>query len=408
MGFHMRKTFAAIVFQLAGMVTATSALCADADLDAMIRHTMTSFGFPGMQTIIIKDGRVVWSKSYGYAVLDQPGPRRAMRDDSILFSASVTKMFVTVALMQQVEKGTVALDDDINRHLPFSVRNPEWPGVPITLRMLLSHSSSLNSEDDARANETTVYGLNPSVSLEEIVKADFAPGGARRWVNQFTHQKPGTERIYSNDGYVLAAYVLQNVIRQSFDSYVDQFILKPLKMTDTSFWLQDRPIERFAVGYASLRQKDGHYSYTPARTFWEHGKGGASVVDNQVTCPDYPAGCAHISSRDFSKFMLMLMNAGTLDGVQVLSRASVEAMITPTGLRTLDGRMQGLGLDGPEDLRGRQVWGKDGEDRGAANAFYFNPKTHVGAIVFANGMDPEFTLTYTVDDLALHLMSWFE
>jgi CubicO group peptidase (beta-lactamase class C family) len=408
MGFHMRRTFAVVVFLLAGITAASTALCADPDLDAMIRHTMTRFGFPGMQTVVIKDGRVVWSKSYGYAVLDQPGPRRAMRDDSLLFSASVTKMFVTVAVMQQVEQGNVALDDDIDRHLAFAVRNPEWPDVPITLRMLLSHLSSLNSEDDARANETAVYGLNPSVSLEEIIKADFAPGGARRWTEQFTHKKPGTERIYSNDGYALAAYVLQDVVHQSFDSYVDQFILKPLRMTDTSYWLKDLPIDRFAVGYASLRQKDGRYSYTPARAYWEHSKDGDSIIDNQVTCPDYPAGCAHISSRDFSKFMLMLMNGGTLDSVRILSQASVAAMITPSGLRSVDGRMQGLGLDGPQDLRGRQVWGKDGEDRGAANAFYFNPKTHVGAIVFANGMDPDFTLSYTVDDLALHLMSWFE
>jgi CubicO group peptidase (beta-lactamase class C family) len=404
----LRKHAAIAVSLLVGLTTSIATPCAETDLDVVIRNTMTSFGFPGMQTLVVKDGRVIWSKSYGYAVLDLPGPRRAMRDDSILFSASVTKMFVTVAVMQQVEKGKLALDDDIDRHLPFVVRNPEWPDVPITWRMLLSHSSSLNAEDDARASETSVSGADASVTLEEIIKADFAPGGSRRWAEQFTHKRPGTERIYSNDGYALAAYALQEVTHQPFDSYVDQFILKPLKMTDTSYWLKGRPIDRFAVGYASLRQKDGHYTYTPARAFWEHGNARGSIVDHQVTCPDYPAGCAHISVRDFARFMLMLMNGGTLDGAQILSRASIDAMTTPTGLRTADGWMQGLGLDGPEDLRGRQVWGKDGEDRGAANAFYFNPKTHVGAIVFSNGMDPEFTLTYTVDDLALHLMSWFE
>ena len=60
---------------------------------------------------------------------------------------------MTVAVMQ-VEKGHLALDDDIDHHLPFAVRNPEWPDVPITWRMLPSHSSSLNSEDDARLSET--------------------------------------------------------------------------------------------------------------------------------------------------------------------------------------------------------------------------------------------------------------
>ena len=106
--------------------------------------------------------------------------------------------------------------------------------------------------------------------------------------------------------------------------------------------------------------------------------------------------------------MLMLMNRGTLDGKQILQGESVDAMTTPTGLRNHDGWAQGLGLTGPEDRRGRLVWGHAGDDWGAANAFYFNPKTGVGAIAFANGMDPEFTLSYAVVDLDLLLMSWFD
>ena len=130
------------------------------------------------------------------------------------------------------------------------------------------------------------------------MKADFAPGGERHWAERFTSKRPGTERIYSNDGYSLAAYAPQDVVHQSFDSYVDQFILNPLRMTDTSYWLKGRPIDRFAVGYASLRQRDGRFTYAPARAFWEHGNAGGSIIDHQVTCPDYPSGCAHIPARE--------------------------------------------------------------------------------------------------------------
>ena len=151
----------------------------DAEKDAFIQMAMRSGGLPGLQTVVVKNGQIVWMKSYGYAVLDEPGPRRRMRNDSILFSASVAKILVTVAVLQQVEKGLLALDDDINKYVPFSVRNPSWPDVPITWRMLMTHTSSLNQEDDERSSSTLVYGKDPDTTL----------------------------RIYSNDGYSHAPHL---------------------------------------------------------------------------------------------------------------------------------------------------------------------------------------------------------
>ena len=75
---------------------------------------------------------------YGYAVLDEPGPRRQTRNDSILWSASIAKLLVAVAVLQQLEKGRLALDDDINLSVPFIVRNPKW-----LRRNTVSQSASL-------------------------------------------------------------------------------------------------------------------------------------------------------------------------------------------------------------------------------------------------------------------------
>jgi hypothetical protein len=116
----------------------------------------------------------------------------------------------------------------------------------------------------------------------------------------------------------------------------------------------------------------------------------------------------NITAGDFAQLMIMLTKKGLGNGVRILDAASVELMITPTGMRNSDGWSQSLGLHGPLDLRGRQLWGHGGVDRGAANAFYFNPNTGVGAIVFANANDADFSLSYGVDNIALNLMSWFE
>lgn len=380
----------------------------DAEKDAFIHMAMRSGGLPGLQTVVVKNGEIVWMKSYGYAVLDQPGPRRPMRNDSLMLSASIPKILVTVAVLQQMEKGRLALDEDIDKYVPFSVRNPAWPDVPITWRMLLTHTSSLNEEDDDRVSETLVYGEDAKTTLEEIAQQDFAPNGSRRWPKQFRPGRPGTERIYSNDGYTLTAYALQRVVHERFDQYVKQAILQPLGMRSTSYWLAGQPPARFSVGYASIRQSDGGYRFSPAQAFWGHRDAGGNVLDHQITCADYPVGCAHITASDFAQLMIMLTGKGTSNGVRILDAASVELMLTPTGMRNSDGWSQSLGLHGPLDLRGRQLWGHGGVDRGAANAFYFNPKTGVGAIVFANANDADFSLSYGVDNIALNLMSWFE
>lgn len=380
----------------------------DRDKDAFIQLAMRAAGIPGLQTVVVKNGRVVWAKSYGYAVLDQPGPRRAMSNDSVVFSASVAKILVTVAVLQQVEKGRLSLDDDINHFVPFKVRNPAWPDVPITWRMLLTHTSSMNSEDDERASATEIYGRDASTTLDDYAKNAFVSGGSYFWAERFASGKPGTERIYSNDAFDLAGSALQTIVHEPLYKYIDEEILAPLGMKNTSYWLAGRRSAPYAVPYASVRQKDGRYDYVPGKIYWAHGQPGGTAFDYQMTAPNYASGMAHTTALDFARLMLMLMNGGAVDGKRILQQSSVDLMMTPIGLRNLDGWAQGLGLAGPKDIRGRQVWGHDGEDRGAANALYLKRETGVGAIAFANAMDPDFTMTYLVVDLDLHLMSWFE
>jgi CubicO group peptidase (beta-lactamase class C family) len=384
-------------------------IASDAGQEKTVRSLMESAGIPGLQAAVIRDGHIIWANSYGDAVRPgNPGPRAPMRNDSILFSASVAKMFETVAVLQQLESGRLGLDDDINRVLPFSVRNPAWPDISITWRMLLTHTSSMKSEDDARLYGATTYGGQTMITLDQYIRNSFMVGGAYFWPERYLAGKPGTQRIYSNDAYDLAAAALQNLIHEDFDQYVSRKILLPLGMRDTHYSVKGPADQRHVVGYVSLKQKDGTYKFLPARDYWAHLPPSRKLRDHQVTCANYASGCAYTTALDLARFMLMLMNGGILDGERILKAESVAAMLTPTGFRNLDGWTQGLGVAGPKDLKGRQVWGHDGEDRGHASAFYFNPDTHVGAVVIVNGMDPEFTLNYAVVDIALHLMSWFE
>ena len=401
----MRGLVASLILGLFG---AASAHAAEPPRDAEIQRMMAHEGIPGLQAAVVKDGRVLWVKSYGSAVLDVPGPARAMSDDMMLFTASIAKLIVTISVFQQLEQGHLALDDDIDRYVPFVIRHPKWPDVPITWRMLLSHTAGFAEEPDERVNRFSFFGVDPDISLEAFTEGTFTRGGVYFWEGLFTASKPGTERIYSNYAYMLMGYAVARMTHQSFDRYAQEHVLDPLKMKHSSYWVAGHTPAQFGVGYTPLREKNGRYRFVPAFEKQAAPGHAGPILGAQLTCPDYPDGCMRSTASDFARLLLMIMGGGALEGAKVLEPGSVKQMITPTGFRNHDGWTQGLGIMGPEDLRGRQVWGHDGQEHGASTAMFFNPKTGVGAVAFANAMDAGWTLNYVLDDLDLHLMAAFE
>ena len=114
----------------------------DVIFDKKISLLMRLAGFCSLSTCIIKNDTIIWSKGYG--LYDVPEQKQTTID-TIYVLASITKTIVGTALMQLYEQGLFDLDDDVNDHLPFELRNPNFPDDPITIRMLLSHTSSLNT-----------------------------------------------------------------------------------------------------------------------------------------------------------------------------------------------------------------------------------------------------------------------
>ncbi len=375
--------------------------------DAFIRQTMEDAGIPGLQAVVVKRDKIVWSNSYGDAVLDAPGPRRAMDEHDLILTASTTKLCVTIATLQQLDKGKLALDDDINRSLPFPVRNPNWPDVPITWRMLLTHTSSI-VQPDALYQALFYWGKDHPLAFDDYVKARFLPGGKYHAYELFRSGKPGSERIYSNDGFSLLAFAVEQVTHESFDAYVRREIWTPLKMNETSYSLAGLSPDHLAVGYGAERKADGTFSFVPARVFWGHQSASGSITDHQYSYPDYPVGRTYTNARDFARLILMFLNGGIVDGTRILSPSSVDMIFTPSGYRNLDGWKQGIGVNGPLDLRGRQVWGHDGQGEGSVSALYVNRENGVGAFTIANSNYLDESQNYSLVDLDMHLMAWFE
>ena len=113
--------------------------------DEAIKAVMEEFQVVGLAATAVKDGKIVYNKSFGYKDIDQGTP---LENGDIVRIASVSKSFVATALMQYVDKGVITLDDDVSDLIGFKVRNPHHPDIPITLKMILSHTSSIKDKED--------------------------------------------------------------------------------------------------------------------------------------------------------------------------------------------------------------------------------------------------------------------
>ena len=164
--------------------------------------------------------------------------------------ASISKHVLTIGLMQQYEKGAFHLDDDVSDVLGFKLRNPHFPHVPITYRMLLSHQSSLRDSDVYyKFMLHTVASSGRDIPpLSQLLLAN----GAWFSLSHFSQTKaPGTFFEYSNMCFGILATVLEKLTKERFDVYIRQNVLLPLQVK-ASFNLWDiEDINNMSVLYTN-------------------------------------------------------------------------------------------------------------------------------------------------------------
>ena len=177
------------------------------ELDEFILERMEEHSVPGLSACIVKENKLVWSKGYGWADVENKIPMTA---DTIQNIGSISKTVTATAVMQLWEEGKFELDDDVNGYLSFKVRNPRFLDIPITFRQLLTQRSSIM---DGPAYGKSYACGDPAVSLEDWIKEYFVPDGKYYDGEKNFHVwKPGTEdvpsspRAYTNVGFGLLGY----------------------------------------------------------------------------------------------------------------------------------------------------------------------------------------------------------
>jgi len=261
----------------------------EAWLDGYMPYALASGDIVGAVVVVVKDGRVLLQKGYGYSDLAARAP--VDPEHTLFRPGSVSKLFTWTAVMQQVEAGRIDLDADVNQYLDFRI--PERDGKPLTMRQIMTHTGGF---------EEALRGLIFSDA------GTLAPLGEtlKHWTPTRIHV-PGTTPAYSNYATALAGYIVERVSGQDFNDYVDQRIFAPLGMTSSSFRqpLPEALAKRMSKGYESLSD----------------GKAKPYELINL-----YPAGSLASSGADMAKFMIAHLNNGEYAGARILSAETADRM----------------------------------------------------------------------------------
>ena len=290
-------------------------------LDRALANTVADplYGMSSLSVLAIRAGKVSYEGHFGLRHVDAGRPANR---DTMYRIASISKMVTTIGVMKLVEQGRLSLDEDVSAYLGFELRNPTFPAQAITLRMLLSHTSSLR--------DAAGYSWGTKVALREVIE----PGGAM-WA---ADRAPGTHFAYCNLNFGVIGTIMEAVTGERFDRLMRRLVLQPLGLRGgyNVADLSATDWANVATLYRKRAREDG--PWTPAGPWVaqvDDTSGPASLVaglDTYVPGRNgtlfSPTGGLRICAADLGKIMLMLMDHGKHEGATFLQSASVAAMLS--------------------------------------------------------------------------------
>jgi CubicO group peptidase (beta-lactamase class C family) len=267
----------------------------------------------GASALVTFNARAITSTATN-GMADPFAKRRLTIDDPVRI-ASVSKLVVALAVMRLVDAGTLNLDRDVSDYLGWRLRNPAFPDTPITLRLLLSHQSSLTDN------------VEYAIPLGGMVQASVADPKA--W--DAAHP-PGAYFRYANLNFPIVASVMEAATRERFDTLTARLVFKPLKLDACFNWMtcSDGAVTRAVVltdGTGAVR-RDRLDGKRPTCSVVPANDGTCDLRNYQLGTNGAlfsPQGGLRISARGLSKIGQMLLKRGR----GFLKPASYKTMITP-------------------------------------------------------------------------------
>ncbi len=260
---------------------------AEAFLDGVLPLQLAREDIAGATVIIVKDGKILFEKGYGFADVKEKKP--VSPAETLFRPGSISKLFTWTAVMQLVEQGKIDLDRDVNDYIDYKI--PDAFGKPITMKNLLTHTPGFEEQiKDLITFKTDSPDLGKY--LKSHIPARIFP--------------PGTVPAYSNYGAALAGYIVERVSGQPFSQYIEEHIFKPLGMDHSTF---EQPLPKdFAPNMSNGYQL-----------------GSDKELKFEMVTP-FPAGSLSSTAEDISRFMIANLQDGQLGDARILKPETAKLM----------------------------------------------------------------------------------
>ncbi len=323
-----------------------------ARIDTVMEAHVANRRIAGAVALVMRHGRIVHLKAYGRQDIERDVP---MATDSLFRLASMSKAITVAAAMTLVEEGALLLGDPVSKYIPAFAKTDVVvapaptapPGTrlgrvpakrPITVRDLMTHTAGISygsgalEADYKAANLLGWYCADHDETIGQFVD--------RLATMPFAAQ-PGEQFVYGFGTDILGR-VIEVAAGQPLDVALRQRILDPLRMRDTSFFVPGEKASRLATVYGLSR--DGALTRAPETGDEGMGSTGqGAYVTGPRKC--FAGGAGLVSTiTDYARFLQMLLNGGDLDGVRVLSPASIAAMTSNQVGDLYRGGQLGFGL----------------------------------------------------------------
>lgn len=359
-------------------------------IDEMINTSIKNNEIPGAVVLVARDGKIAYHKAFGYSDVEN---KKKMKKDDIFRIASQTKAITATAVMMLWEEGKFQLDDPISKYIPefanaqildtFNETDSSFTTKParkqITIRQLLTHTSGLGYgciDSDARFSKMYQKAGIVDLFTDDVV---ILSDNVKRLAAMPLHFEPG-EKYYYAEGLDVMGYFIELMSGMPLDQFFKNRIFKPLGMNDSWFYLPRTkahrlvPVQTLVDGnwttLGETKYYDPAYPVKGARTYFAGGAGLTSTV------------------YDYALFLQMYLNGGQMNGYRLLSRTTVNAILSGQipHLRQNDDTDLGLAF-GLVNERGAAKGGKGSygtfEWGGYFNTTYFaDPQEGIIGLIF--------------------------
>lgn len=357
----MKKNTATTLFLcLLSLLIGNQSIAQAEKAEKEIQSIMEMTKVMGLSVAVVKNNNIIYNHSFG---LKDAATQTPLGNKDIFRIASISKSFTATAIMQLVSKKKLKLDQDISELIGFKVRNPKYPNTVITLKMILSHRSSINDSE----GYFNLDAIDPSKN----------PNSA----NCYNNYEPNKGYMYCNLNYNMAGTIVEKITGIRFDNYIQQQILSPLGLYG-GYNVSQLDSNLFAKLY-EFNKPNGTFTLSPNAYDPRTDEINHYIIGR--TTPIFsPTGGMKISAHDLAVYMTMHSQLGKYKGIRIMPKKLAKQM--QAILSVEEG--YGMAIETTNKLiEGKSMIGHTGSAYGLNSIMFFEPKEKFGFIVISNGSD---------------------